>query len=48
MNWKYNLDPLADRLEELNVTANGVPIKLDVVEQSVNRITARLRPVVKA
>ncbi|MBI4578249.1 MAG: hypothetical protein HY718_01010 [Planctomycetes bacterium] len=46
VDWKYNLDQLADRLEELNLTIDGVPIKLDVTEQSANRITARLRPAV--
>lgn len=48
VNWKYNRDQLADRLEELDVVVNGVPIKLDVVEQSAKRITARLRPAVTA
>ncbi|HOM51622.1 MAG TPA: hypothetical protein PLQ89_06005 [Phycisphaerae bacterium] len=48
VDWKYGLEQLADRLEELNVTADGVPIKLDVIEQSANRITVRLRPAVTA
>lgn len=43
VDWKYDLDQLADRLEELKPTIDGVPFKIDISEQSANRITAKLR-----
>ncbi len=43
VEWKYDLDQLADRLEELKLTIDGVPFKLDVSEQSANRVTVKLR-----
>jgi hypothetical protein len=48
VEWKYNLDQLADRLEELNLTMDGVPFRLDIAEQSANRITVKLRRAVTA
>lgn len=48
VEWKYNLDQLADRLEELNLTVDGVPFNLDIAEQSANRITVKLRRAVTA
>lgn len=48
VNWKYDLDQLADRLEELKAVIDGVPLKIDITEQSANRIVGRLRPAVTA
>lgn len=43
VNWKYDLAQLADRLEELNVLTDEGSIRLNVIEQSANRITANMR-----
>lgn len=43
INWKYNLDQLADRLEELKVEVQGRPIRLEVTDQSTNRLTVKLK-----
>lgn len=48
VDWKYDLDQLADRLEELRLTIDGVPFKLAVAEQSANRVTVKLRRAVTA
>ncbi|UCD29888.1 MAG: hypothetical protein JSV03_05260 [Planctomycetota bacterium] len=48
INWKYNLNQLADRFEELSVRLDGERLVFEVTEQSANRITVRLqtRPLV--
>ncbi len=43
VDWKYDLNQLADRLEELKVSIEGVPLKIQITEQSANRITAKVR-----
>jgi hypothetical protein len=48
VEWKYNLDQLADRLEELNPVIDGVAFKLVIAEQSANRITVKLQPAASA
>ena len=45
VDWKYNLDQLADRLEELTFGMDETPFKLAVSEQSANRITAKIKSV---
>lgn len=44
VNWKYDLNQLADRLEELTVRVGGEDIGFEIIEQSANRLTVRLRP----
>src|SRR5262249_48827368 len=39
VHWRYDLTQLADRLEELSLAGDGQAIKLDVTEQTANRIT---------
>lgn len=42
VSWKYDLDQLADRLEELAVSVGGEKLRLEVSEQSANRITVQV------
>lgn len=48
VNWKYGLNQLADRLEELKIPIDGEILTFEVVEQSANRLTVRLRTRVAA
>jgi hypothetical protein len=41
-DWKYDLAQLADRLEELNLVVDATPLRIEVTEQSANRMTARV------
>ncbi|MHC4675066.1 MAG: hypothetical protein ACYTF1_21030 [Planctomycetota bacterium] len=43
INWKYDLNQLADRFEELSVRFGGERLVFEVTEQSANRITVRLQ-----
>ncbi len=43
VNWKYDLNQLADRFEELAVPMDGEVLSFEVTEQSANRFTVRLR-----
>ncbi|MEE8169859.1 MAG: hypothetical protein V3T70_04860, partial [Phycisphaerae bacterium] len=42
VNWKYGLDQLCDRLEELHVAYGNSALGFEVTEQSANRITVRV------
>ncbi len=50
VNWKYDLNQLADRFEELEVTCGDQTLRLEVTEQSANRFAVRAHtaPVNKA
>ena len=38
VDWKYDLDQLADRIEQLKLNDDGSPLRFKVTEQSANRI----------
>ena len=42
VNWKYDLEQLADRLDELSLETDAGLLTIDVVEQSANRIAGRV------
>jgi hypothetical protein len=42
VNWKYDLNQLADRIEELKVALNGESLEFEVAEQSAARLTIRI------
>ena len=42
VNWKYNLNELADRFEERSVPLGTETIRFEVTEQSANRLTVQL------
>ena len=44
VNWKYDLNQLADRFEELSVRLDREELVFEVAEQSANRISVRLHP----
>jgi len=48
VSWKYNLDQLADRFEELSVILGDEQLGFEVTEQSANRINIRLKSKVVA
>ena len=43
VSWKYNLNQLADRFEELSVILGNEKLGFEVTEQSANRINIRLK-----
>ena len=43
VDWKYDLDQFADRIEELKVSDEGAPLRFKVTEQSANRLIMEVR-----
>jgi len=43
VNWKYDLNQLADRIEELSVQVDGEVLTFEIVEQTANRISVRVK-----
>jgi len=43
VNWKYDLNQLADRIEELSVQVGGEVLGFEVIEQTANRISVRVK-----
>ncbi|MBN1488317.1 MAG: hypothetical protein JXA69_00240 [Phycisphaerae bacterium] len=43
VSWKYDLNQLADRMEELSVPFEDTTLRFEITEQSANRITVRIR-----
>ena len=43
VNWKYELNQLADRFEELLVQVDDEVLAFEVIEQTANRISVRVK-----